>query len=86
MMDPIMTTLVQQEQHRDRLKEMEQEQLARIARLREPGLEELLSLIIAWLGRQMVAWGLKLQPLTPDPASCCVQCRPQDCNTANISA
>lgn len=44
MMDPIMTTLVQQEQHRDRLKELEQDRLARIASLSQPGLEKLLSL------------------------------------------
>jgi hypothetical protein len=81
MMDPIMTTLIQQEQQRDRLKEMEQDQLARIAGLSQPGLGKLLSPITAWLGQQMVAWGLKLQPSIPSPTQCCVQCGPQECNT-----
>ena len=84
MMDPITIELVQKEQHRDRLKKMEQEQLIRAAGLSQPGLEKLLLPVTAWLGRQMVAWGLKLQPSTPKPATCCVQCGPRGCTPANI--
>lgn len=84
MMDPIMTTLVQQEQQRDRLKQMEQERLIRAAGLSYPGPEQLLSPITSWLGQQMVAWGRKLQPSTSEPAGCCVQCGPQGCTPATI--
>ena len=82
MMDPIMTTLVQQEQHRDRLKALEQDRLARLAGLSKPGLGKLLSPIIAWLGQQMVTWGLKLQSSILGPAQCCVQCGPRECKTS----
>ena len=86
MMDPITITLVQQEQHRDRLKRLEQEQLIWAAGLSQPGLGKLLFPIIDWFGQRRVTWGLKLQPSTPGLAGCCVQCGPQDCNPAHISA
>jgi hypothetical protein len=67
---PEKNLLVHQEQHKDRLREMEHRQL-----LREAGLEPDLALkaprqAARWLGTQMVIWGTKLQEVdTPTPSA-----------------
>ena len=61
MLLPEKDLLIHQEQHKDRLREMERRQL-----LREAGLDSDLATLAPrkaarWLGTQMVKWGTKLQ-------------------------
>jgi len=63
---PDANTLVNHEQYRDRLRQMEHLQLLR--RIEQPGLgSKVYQKIVSWLGTQLVNWGTKLQgPQNPD--------------------
>lgn len=61
--------LVIQQQHKDRLRNIEHEQLLQVAKL-QPGINtKLYRKTTSWLGRQMVKWGSKLQEYDPTPPS-----------------
>lgn len=53
--------LVQQERHQDLLREAEQERLIRQAVAARERRDRFYSRALAWLGRQLVAWGWRLQ-------------------------
>ncbi len=60
MFTPELQFLVYQEQHKDRLRDMQRQQLLQIAGLQQDR-TKLYRQIVAWLGGRMVSWGLKLQ-------------------------
>ena len=61
--------LVGKEQHKDRLRAKEREQLIKAAGLRQPGNRVSRQKVAHWLGTQMVKWGSKLQRYEPEASS-----------------
>ena len=59
--------LISLEQHRDRLRGLERHQLIQLAGLQRPANPEIHRRAVAWLGSQMVRWGLALQGYEPQP-------------------
>lgn len=84
MLDPITISLIQQEQRRDLLKQLDQAQRIQAAGLHQAGLWRLPPQVTAWLGQRLVVWGLKLQPAAPALAGCCIPCGPQSSCAASL--
>lgn len=61
MLSPEINYLVSQEQHRDRLRGIRQQQLIQIAGHQQAVDWHSYRKAICWLGDQMVKWGAKLQ-------------------------
>ena len=59
--------LVSLEQHRDRLRELDRHQLIQLAGLQRPANPEIHRRAAAWIGGQMVRWGLALQGYERQP-------------------
>jgi hypothetical protein len=67
MLSNEMNYLVSLEQHRDRLRGLERHQLAELARQQRPANREIHRRVVAWVGGQLVRWGLALQQYGPQP-------------------
>jgi hypothetical protein len=61
MHSPELSYLVYQEQYKNCLREIEHQQLLRVARLKPSLSVKLYRNVVGWLGMQMVKWGSKLQ-------------------------
>jgi hypothetical protein len=59
--------LVSLEQHRDRLRELERHQLIQLAGRQRPANRGIHRRVVAWIGGQLVRWGLALQGYGPRP-------------------
>ena len=55
------------EQHQDRLRAMERQQLIELAGLQQPANQGIHRRVVAWVGGQMVRWGMALQNYGPHP-------------------
>ena len=78
MFSPETSYLVHQEQHKDRLREIEHQQLLQAAGLQGVSLKSSRK-AVSWLGTQMVKWGSKLQgyDVTPSTKHMAVEIRQQ---------
>ena len=59
--------LVSLEQHQDRLRGLERHQLVQLAGQQRPADREIYRRVVAWIGGQLVRWGLALQGYGPQP-------------------
>lgn len=57
--------LVRQEQLKDELRELERQNLVRLATAQPRDSDKLLIKVVNGLGRQMIKWGVKLQNYAP---------------------
>ena len=61
MFSPEISYMVTQEQYKDRLRNIEKQQLIRAARLQQTINRNTHRKAVGWLGTQLVKWGSKLQ-------------------------
>lgn len=65
MFSPETDHLVNKERHKDRLRELEHQQLIRTAEGQPPGNEGRLGQVVGWVRNRLVAWGSKMQRNIP---------------------